>query len=132
MEVPTSSLDSLTRRGCSAAKGPCRFDIRVTAPISAMDPAGVVVTGEVDIATAPEMERVLLKMFDCVGASDIVVDMASTSFIDCIGVGVLVGVANRARSSGRTISVRRPSRQVCRVLHLTGLAEFFLTGGLRA
>jgi anti-sigma B factor antagonist len=83
----------------------------------------VAVRGEVDIATAPDMERVLLGALDSLSVSELVVDMATASFIDCFGVGILVAVANRARASGTSVALRNPSHQVSWVRDLIGLAE---------
>src|ERR1700685_1895149 len=87
------------------------FDVRVV-PGSSPDPTVVEVSGEVDMATAPEMELVLLEALESLSVSDLVVDMATATFIDCFGLGILLGVANRARASGRTVALRNPGRPV--------------------
>ena len=84
------------------------------------DAAAVAVSGEVDMATAPEMQRVLVDALDS-GLADLVVDMSACAFIDCIGWGVLVGVADTALTLGGGVTLRRPSPWMCRVRHLLGL-----------
>jgi anti-sigma B factor antagonist len=98
------------------------FDARVV-PGSTADGTVVKVSGEVDMATAPEMERILFGALESLSVSDLVVDMATATFIDCLGLGVLLAVANRARASGRSVALRNPSRQVVWVRGLTGLAD---------
>jgi anti-anti-sigma factor len=101
----------------------CPFGLKViegqdrTSP----DPVAVVkVVGEVDMATAPEMERVLLDVVEQ-GPADVVVDMAEVGFIDVIGIGILANAAQEARASGGSVTLRDPGRQVRRVCDLVGL-----------
>jgi anti-anti-sigma factor len=100
---------------------PCSpFLVQVFEHGSAASPAVVCVSGEVDLATAPEMEIVLLNVLN-VETAHLIIDMTSVSFIDCFGLGVLVGVANAAHVFGGSLALRSPSRQVCRVRGLIGL-----------
>jgi anti-sigma B factor antagonist len=87
----------------------------------------VVVTGDVDMATAPEMERVLLDALNRASSAHLMVDMAACSFIDCIGMRVLVDAAQMARSLGGSVTLREPSPQVCRVRKLVGLEQVLPT-----
>jgi anti-anti-sigma factor len=84
------------------------------------DSVEVVVIGELDSATAPEVQGVLIRALGS-GVSDLVVDLAACGFIDCAGLSVLVDAAGQAHSRGGTITLRRPSLQVCRVRALLGL-----------
>jgi anti-sigma B factor antagonist len=111
-----------TRDETPTPEEPCMLVARVMSG-SSTDSVVVVVSGEVDIATAPEIERVLLGALDSLTPSDLVLDVASVSFIDCFGLGVLVGVANTARASGTSVALRNPSHQVNWVRDLTGLVE---------
>jgi anti-sigma B factor antagonist len=102
------------------------FEVRLVEQGSAGCPAVVCVSGEVDYATAPEMQGVLLHLLHS-GTTHVVVDMAPVSFIDCFGLGVLVGVANAARAVGGGLALRSPSRQLRRVRDLVGLEELLPT-----
>ena len=75
--------------------------------------------GELDIAGAPEFR-------DCLTAlapADIVIDMTHLTFLDCAGIGVLVGAHSRAVRHGRRLVLRNPQDTVARVLALSGVDE---------
>jgi len=80
--------------------------------------AMVVVRGELDLATEPpfraELMGCLTRRYPRIG-----VDMQAVRFMDCSGLRVLLACRNAALESGATISVRRASRCVRRLLSLT-------------
>jgi anti-sigma B factor antagonist len=85
--------------------------------------ATVVLDGEIDIATAPAIRRILLAAVSG-GDVDLAVDMSGVTFIGAAGIGVLVAAANRAREAGGGLSLLAPSPQVRRlldVLHLDAI-----------
>lgn len=93
--------------------------------------AVVRVQGEVDLATAPELDEVLA----AIDASDgpVVVDLSEVSFLDSSGLSVLVRSHQHLRSSGGEglrLVVTRPATQ--RVLDATGLSEVFEVFASRA
>jgi anti-anti-sigma factor len=96
------------------------FVVSVTENGTARRPGVVRASGEIDLATASEMETALLGVLHP-GLAHVVADMTSVTFIDCFGLGVLVDVANAALASGGSLALRSPSRQVRRVRDLGGL-----------
>ena len=83
----------------------------------------VVLDGEIDIATAPAIRRILLAAISG-GDVQLAVDMSDVTFIGAAGIGVLVAAANRARQAGGGLSLLAPSRQVrwlLDVLHLDAI-----------
>ena len=77
----------------------------------------LVLVGEIDAATAPELHRHLDD--DPVVT---VIDMRDVSFIDSSGLKVLL-IANRGRAPSNQITLREPSARVRRVLQVAGLTE---------
>jgi anti-anti-sigma factor len=59
---------------------------------------------------------------------DLVIDMASVTFIDSTAISALVGAYRRAGQAGVRITVARPSRPVANVLRMTGLLDLFTDG----
>jgi anti-anti-sigma factor len=47
------------------------------------------------------------------------------SFLDSTGIGALVQIRNAARARNKQLVLTRPSRQVSRVLEMTGLESVF-------
>jgi anti-anti-sigma factor len=81
----------------------------------------VSVWGEVDLATAPELERVL----GDVEASDrdVLVELSRESFIDSTGLNVLIQSARRLQERGRSLRVTTENAHTRRVIETMGLTE---------
>jgi anti-anti-sigma factor len=88
------------------------------------EPVVVTVRGEVDLATAPQLEASVTQVFTT-DAGSVVLDLAGMTFIDSSGLRVLVALSNDGRERGTALSLRNVPRHADRVLDLTGLAEFF-------
>lgn len=78
------------------------------------------VRGDVDLDTAPLLERRLNELIDD-GARQIVVDFGELTFMDMTGLTVLVRVLKRLRARGGRIRLRSASPSVQKVLEITGL-----------
>jgi anti-anti-sigma factor len=79
----------------------------------------LVVHGELDIATAPELTRLLDGLRRRHHA--VVVDLAQVTFIDSTGLSALMDAQMESDRDGWDFSVRRPSAAVRRVVELAGL-----------
>jgi anti-anti-sigma factor len=91
--------------------------------ISNAPSATVVLDGEIDIVTAPDVRRFLMAAISG-GDVHLAVDMSGVTFIDAAGIDVLLAAANRAREAGGGLWLLAPSRQVRRllgVLHLDAI-----------
>jgi anti-sigma B factor antagonist len=82
--------------------------------------ATVVLDGEIDIATAPAIRRLLLAAISG-GSVHLAVDMSGVTFLGAAGIGVLVAAANRAWEAGGSLSLPVPSPQVRRLLGILQL-----------
>lgn len=77
-------------------------------------------SGELDVAAAPELRQRLIALHS-EGERHIVVDLDGTDVIDEMGLGVLLGGASRARSRGGSFSLVCTSERVGQVLSLSGM-----------
>ncbi len=84
--------------------------------------AVVRLAGELDCATAPELETALLDLTGPDQPRVVVVDAAELTFADVVGLGLLIDTSVRLEPSGQ-LRVRAASRQVARVLTLLGHAH---------
>ena len=84
----------------------------------------VVVEGEVDIATAPQLREALHQAIDQ-GATRLRIDLAEVGFIDSAGLGVLIGVLKRIREVGGEIELAHVQPAPRKVIEITGLDELF-------
>lgn len=81
------------------------------------------VTGEIDLATAPELSEVARGLLDV--ASHIVIDLDQVSFIDSTGLSVLVAIYRRITSQGGSMALVCNSAPCMRVMEMTGLSRVF-------
>jgi anti-sigma B factor antagonist len=78
------------------------------------------ITGAVDLATGPELERVLEREVEA--GSHVVLDLAGVWFIDSVGLQVIAAAAHKAQSRGSELALQSPlPAQARRVIEITGL-----------
>jgi len=80
--------------------------------------------GELDLATAPELEdKVLFAIRE--GGRQVVLDLRELSFMDSTGVRTIVSAHQAADESGCELRVVRPAREspVSRVIEISGIDE---------
>lgn len=94
---------------------------RCTLRQSGGDAAWVGVTGELDIATAPQLEQTLRKAQ--LHARRVVLDLGELTFIDCAGIRVVVAASNHGRRAGAHLVLVRGPTQVDRMFTLTGASD---------
>jgi anti-sigma B factor antagonist len=85
--------------------------------------AVVAVRGELDLATAPELETVLLERLD--GGDEVVLDLRELQFMDSSGLRVLVTAHARASDGGPQFAIVRPpaDSEVARIIDIAGVEQ---------
>jgi anti-sigma B factor antagonist len=86
--------------------------------------ASVVVSGELDMYTAPRLREELVGL-TIQGSRDVTVDLEAVNFVDSTALGVLVGGLKRLRQLDGDLKLKSPSPQTFKVLELTGLTKVF-------
>jgi len=81
-------------------------------------------TGEIDLYTAPEFKQQLLEVIG-EGASHVIVDLTSTTFIDSTTLGVLVGGLRRLRAHDGHLSIVCSDPNIVKIFEITGLDRVF-------
>ena len=84
----------------------------------------VELAGEVDLYTAPEVKRELLKVIED-GAQRVVVDLTETTFIDSTTLGVLLGGLKRLRAVDGEIVLVCSDRNIRKIFEITLLDRVF-------
>jgi anti-anti-sigma factor len=84
----------------------------------------VALTGEVDLAVAPSLQK-RLDLLLSRGSSTIVVDLLGATFLDSIALGVLVGAMDECRKAGGDLHLVVTEPRILKVLQITGLANTF-------
>ena len=80
--------------------------------------ASVRVSGELDVATAPELEAALDEALGY--ARLVLVDLSELSFLDSSGLHVILNASTRARAAGARMLLTGASEQVEALLEITG------------
>lgn len=93
------------------------FDLRVVQNGSSTH---IAPCGELDIATTPELEQALADATDR-GVTEIVLDLRELTFMDSTGLRALAQASTRADAAGVDLAIVRGSRQIERVLEISGL-----------
>jgi anti-sigma B factor antagonist len=90
------------------------------------DPEGVMVrvVGELDISSAPGLERVLDELTFAQGER-LLLDLDGVEFIDSTGLAAVIHAQNTAELNGHRLTVRYGSRQVQHLFELTGMIDRF-------
>jgi anti-anti-sigma factor len=88
------------------------------------DPQGVRITlaGEVDLATVPELDRLLDDLADREHGR-LLIDLSSVEFMDSTGLASIIRALRAADANGHGLTVRGGSPQVQRLFELTGLVD---------
>ncbi len=81
----------------------------------------VVMTGELDLATAPDLKRALHRAH--ARGRLMVLDLRNVSFCDSTGLELIVRANQQAREEGRRLVIVRGPEQIQRLFALTGVEE---------
>lgn len=87
-------------------------------------PDGVIyLSGELDMASAPQLKTVLQRLIDS-GAPQIMLDAAELNFCDSTGLGVFVW-ANQTLPADAALVLRNPTERLGQLLRTTHLDHTF-------
>lgn len=84
----------------------------------------IVVTGDMDIATAGSIASQAQPVFAATGAPVVEVNLAGVGFCDSAGISALVQLRKMADRSGHELRVVHAREAVWRVLDYSGLREY--------
>lgn len=88
------------------------------------DRATIHIGGEVDLATCPHLQAIVVDLVDR-GYHQLIIDLEQVSFFDCAGIRVLVDARRRVQEHGGSLKLVRPRPLAWRVLALTGMTTVF-------
>jgi anti-anti-sigma factor len=85
------------------------------------DAVEVRLAGELDLSTATEFRKRLLRVAHSEAATTIVLDLSQVGFIDALSTGVIVGAHTAAESRGRRLQIDGLHGSPARVFDMLGL-----------
>lgn len=112
---PESPESSFTPTGAEAWPFDCVLSH------SGRDAAWIRLVGELDIATAPRLERTL---YEALGSARLVIiDLRQLEFMDSTGLHLLIKADAHARPRGRRVVVVRGPHQIDQLFQLVGISD---------
>ena len=84
----------------------------------------ILVEGEIDVATAPQLRECLHSVI-AQGNATIVLDLLGVSFLDSTALGVMVGALKRCRELGGELHVVVTETRIKKIFEITGLDRVF-------
>jgi anti-sigma B factor antagonist len=94
------------------------FELSTSNPAKGI--VGVVVVGELDLVTAPELKLRLQEVIGA-GARKVLVDLSAVTFLDSTTLGVLVGMIKRLSELGGALAIVCDSRNILTIFEITNL-----------
>ena len=82
----------------------------------------ITVSGEVDLATSPQLDRAVISAIDS-GAASVVIDLTDVTFMDSSGLGVIVRALKRCREAENDLDLVITNERVLKVFGITGLDQ---------
>lgn len=99
----------------------CRFQCETLSPKSAR----VWVGGQLDVYSSPHFKRALMAELQ-EGRTQLTVDLSGVTYVDCTGLGVLIGMLKRCREVDGDVTLEIPEEHPSReILRITGLEKIF-------
>ena len=92
------------------------------ATTSGTDRYVITVSGEVDLATSPELDVAIIAAIDS-GTSSVAIDLTDVSFMDSSGLGVIVRGLKRCREADIDLDLVITNERVLKVFGITGLDQ---------
>jgi anti-sigma B factor antagonist len=84
----------------------------------------VAVSGEIDVATAPQLRECLHHVIT-EGNATVALDLLGVSFLDSTALGVLVGGLKRCRELGGDMRIVVVDPRIIKIFEITGLTNVF-------
>ncbi len=85
--------------------------------------ATIALVGELDPATAPQLDAKIEEVLADDGVKNLVLDLTGLTFLDSSGLRVFVTAREALTSRGGELTLRGPSANTQRLLDITGLGE---------
>jgi anti-sigma B factor antagonist len=82
----------------------------------------ITVSGEVDLATSPDLDVAIIAALES-GVESLVIDLAEVSFMDSSGLGVIVRGLKRCREADKDLDLIISNERVLKVFGITGLDQ---------
>jgi anti-sigma B factor antagonist len=113
--VHVAGPDGGGTRAVDAALGPFRLAVKVTSGRCTM-----VLSGELDVATAPLLRDRLAEVTDEL-ETELVLDIGGLTFIDSTGLSLIVSAHKALKARGAALVVSSPTRMALRLFEISGL-----------
>lgn len=87
----------------------------------------VVLCGEVDAFTAPQVKETFMALINKPGVTRIAVDLEAVEYMDSTGLGIFIAAMKACKQTGCAFVVQNLSSRVERLFRITGMHELMAT-----
>lgn len=81
-------------------------------------------SGELDLAAADELQRLLITELDTPNVETVTADLTAVTFLDSAALGALIRAYQHAVDTGQSFFARNSGPAVARILIMTGVDRF--------
>jgi anti-sigma B factor antagonist len=103
-----------------------RQTFRITA-VPGDEDCTLVLTGEIDLATAPDLIELGTVSLTEPGSRSLIIDLNAVTFVDSTAIGALITLRNTAVAANKHLVLRSIPERVHKVLTIAGLERVFET-----
>jgi anti-sigma B factor antagonist len=89
------------------------------------DAAIVRLKGELDIATASRLRHIAAEL-PAAKFSEITIDLTDVTFIDSVGLSVVIALHKRISSVGGSLILQNPSARTRSLIEISGLSDYLV------
>jgi anti-sigma B factor antagonist len=82
-------------------------------------------TGDLDVASAPQLADALVDVIDDQGSLSVRIDLRGVTFIDSTGLSLLVDALHRVGEKGGTLMLAHPGPSLRRLFGIVGFTQRF-------
>jgi anti-sigma B factor antagonist len=82
-------------------------------------------SGELDLATAPELIELAISCLDAESTQVLVVDLSAVTFMDSTALGALISIRESAEQAGKQLQLSAIPDRVRRLFEITGMTDVF-------
>lgn len=99
-------------------------DLKLSVDQATLDATVIVLSGEIDVYTAPKLREKLISLIEG-GMYRLILDLEGVEFLDSAGLGVLIGGLKRVRAHGGSIDIVCTESRILRIFEITRLNNVF-------
>ncbi len=92
----------------------------LTVTVTADSPPTVILSGEIDISTAPDLEQTASRLL-AQGHPSLAIDLGGVTYLDSTGIGTMLRLCRQCRERGGQLHILSASARIHRLMRMLGI-----------